>query len=166
MDLSNENVIHIKKDGLEYLQFKKLLEYNNIITHVYTLGIDINFKTDTFYKTPLPPKELSNILKNYKKICSSLEIDYTNIVKTNQEHNNNISIVNKKINTNKPDINIKEYNNVDGLITDKPNLVLSTTNADCILLLLFDPVKKVIANVHSGWSGTLQEISIVAVSAQ
>ena len=27
-DLSNENVIHVKKNGVEYLQFRKLLEYN------------------------------------------------------------------------------------------------------------------------------------------
>ena len=35
-DLSNENVIHVKKDGLEYIQFKILLEYKNI-KHCFTL---------------------------------------------------------------------------------------------------------------------------------
>ena len=30
MDLSNENIIHIKKDNVEYIQFRKLLEYKNI----------------------------------------------------------------------------------------------------------------------------------------
>ena len=29
--------------------------------------------------------------------------------------------------------------------------------------MLFDPIKKVIANVHSGWRGTLQRISIKAI---
>ena len=41
--------------------------------------------------------------------------------------------------------------------------MLATTNADCILLLIYDPIKKVIANVHSGWKGTLQKISVKAV---
>ena len=41
--------------------------------------------------------------------------------------------------------------------------MLSTTNADCILLLFFDPVTKTIANVHSGWKGTLQRISVETV---
>ena len=27
MDLSNENVIHVKENGIEYLQFRKLLEH-------------------------------------------------------------------------------------------------------------------------------------------
>ena len=40
---------------------------------------------------------------------------------------------------------------------------MSTTNADCILLLFLDPVTKTIANVHSGWKGTLQRISVKTV---
>ena len=56
-----------------------------------------------------------------------------------------------------------EYNETDGLITNHRNIALATTNADCILMLFFDPVKKVVANVHSGWKGTLQRISIEAV---
>ena len=31
MDLSNENIIHIKKGNTEYIQFRKLLEYKDII---------------------------------------------------------------------------------------------------------------------------------------
>ena len=50
------------------------------------------------------------------------------------------------------------------MITNKKNIILSTTNADCILLLLFDPVKKVIANIHSGWRGTLQRICVCAIN--
>ena len=48
---------------------------------------------------------------------------------------------------------------VDGLITDKENIALTSKNADCILFLFYDPVKKVIANVHSGWKGTFKKIS-------
>lgn len=87
-------------------------------------------------------------------------MNYLNVVKTNQEHTNNIQIVNKKINIDNMDVNIQKYNDTDGLITNKQNLILSTTNADCILMLFFDPVTKTIANVHSGWKGTLQRISV------
>ena len=30
-DLSNENVIHIVKDGVQYLQFRRLLKYHYIL---------------------------------------------------------------------------------------------------------------------------------------
>ena len=163
MDLTNENVIHVKKDGFEYLQFKKLLEYKDIITHVYTLGINMNFRTARAKQKQLPEDEFNKAIDNYKQVCNALNTDYINIVKTNQEHTKNIAIINKKINVDKPDLNLEEYASTDGLITNKPNLILSSTNADCILLLFLDPVKRVIANVHSGWKGTLQEISAHAV---
>lgn len=163
MDLSNENVIHVKKDEVEYLQFKKLLEYDNIITHAYTLGTNMNFRTARANKMSMAEDEFNKAIKNYKQVCNVLNTDYTHIVKTNQEHTKNIAVISKKINKDKPDLNLDEYASTDGLITNKPNLMLSTTNADCILILFFDHVKKVIANIHSGWKGTLQEISVAAV---
>ena len=36
MDLSNENVIHIKKGTIEYLQFRRLLDYKDILNHAYS----------------------------------------------------------------------------------------------------------------------------------
>ncbi len=163
MDLSNENIIHVKTEANEYIQFRKLLEYKNVLAHAYSLGTDINFRTSTVTKKELPKGEYEKVKENYKVLCNSIGCNYINLVKTNQEHTDRIKIVNKKIKENEPDINLKEYKSIDGLITNKKDLFLSTTNADCILLLFFDPVKKVIANTHSGWKGTLQRISVKTV---
>ena len=162
-DLSNENVVHIKKEGVQYLQFKKLLEYSDIISHAYSIGTDVNFRTARANKEKLPKQDFCKAMQDYKKLCSAINVDYKNVVKTNQEHTDNIAIATKKINQNFPDINLDEYSRTDGIITQKENLVLSTTNADCILILFFDPVTKTIANIHSGWKGTLQRISIKTV---
>ena len=48
-------------------------------------------------------------------------------------------------------------------ITNKQEIALTTKNADCILFLFYDPVKKVIANIHSGWRGTFKKIAEKAV---
>ena len=162
MDLSNENVIHIKKNNMEYLQFKRLLNYKDIITHAYSLGTNVNFKTSTL-NGALPEKYYIKAMKDYKKLCDDIGCDFKNLVKGVQKHTNNVRIVSKKINMNGPDINLKEYENIDGLITDKSNFILCSTSADCISLLFFDPVRKVIANVHSGWKGTLQRISVKTI---
>ena len=149
MYLSNDNIIHVKKDNVEYLQFKKLLEYEDVITHAYSLGIDWDFRTAR--NGIISEELLKKGLNCYKEFCKYLNIDYRNIVKPRQSHSDNAQIVKQKINKNEPDFNLNEYLYTDGLITNKPNLILSTTNADCILLLFFDPRKRVIANVHSGW---------------
>jgi len=163
MDLSNDNVIHIKKEKNEYLQFRKLLEYKDIITHAYSLGTGVDFRTTKVNKQSLEKGEYENAVNYYRNLCDCIGCNYIDIVKTNQEHTDQIKVVKEKINQYEPDINLEEYADIDGLITDKKNLILSTTNADCILLIFFDPVKKVIANTHSGWKGTVQRISVKTV---
>ena len=162
-DLTNENIVDINKDGVQYLQFKKLLKYKDIISHAYSIGTDVNFRTARVNKQQLPEHEFKKAMKDYENLCNAINLDYKNVVKTNQEHTDNIAIANKKINQNFPDINLEEYSRTDGIVTQKENLVLSTTNADCILLLFFDPVTRTIANTHSGWKGTLQRISVKTV---
>ena len=159
-DLSNENVIHIKKNGIEFLQFRKLLEFSDTINHAYSLGIDKDYRIETPHHTPLENKKFINSVNNYKKLLNSINSDYTHIVRARQNHTKRIKCVQNKKSLTEPDICSEEYENTDGLITNKPNIMLTTTNADCILCLIFDPVKKVIANVHSGWRGTLQRITV------
>lgn len=163
MDLSNENIIHIKNNGIEYIQFKRLLEYQDIINHAYSLGTNVNFRTARANKQSLEKEEYERAINDYKKLCNSIGSNYINVVKTNQQHTSNVKVVKEKVNKSEPDFNLSQYFETDGLVTNKRNLMLSTTNADCILLLFFDPVKKVIANTHSGWKGTLQRISVKTV---
>lgn len=151
-DLSNENIIHIKKDGLEYIQFRKLLGYSDIITHCFTLK-PLDFGDNANYND-----KQDLVTNNYKLICNELNIDYRNIVRPYQTHTNNV----KEASKNKG-IFLKEYTDVDGLITDKPNNILSLTFADCTPIYLFDPNKKAIGNIHSGWQGTVKQIAKKAI---
>lgn len=164
MDLSNKNVIHVKKDNIEYLQFKKLLEYSDKVSHAYSLGTNFDFRTSKPNKENLSEEKYKKVIENYKNLCNAIDVDYRRLVKTNQEHTDEIKIIDKKINQNEPDFNLSCYDRTDGYITSNKNIILSTTNADCILLIFYDPVKNVIANIHSGWRGTIQRISIKCVN--
>ena len=48
---------------------------------------------------------------------------------------------------------------VDALMTDVPGVAISVRTADCIPVLLYDPVNRAIAAVHDGWRGTVQRLS-------
>lgn len=150
MDLSNENIVHVKKDGIEYLQFKRLLKFKNL-AHAYTLsvyGIDFNGKAE------------KNITEHsYNMLCDALDIKRENIVKPHQTHTDCIKNVDNNFQKTS-----KEYlENVDGLLTSKPDTDLVLSFADCTPILLYDPVKNVIGNIHSGWRGTAQKIGQKAV---
>ncbi len=154
MDLSNENVIHIKNREIEYLQFRRLLEYPEVM-HAYSLGMNTNFRTAK------SGNEYEKAIEDYKKLCNAIGLNYKNIVKPVQCHTNEVKIVDELF--ERPDIGMQRYARTDGLITNKKDMILSTTNADCILFLFYDTVKKVIANVHSGWRGTLTRISVKTI---
>jgi YfiH family protein len=57
----------------------------------------------------------------------------------------------------------RDYDDVDGLITNVKGLTLVTQYADCVGLLFYDPQKKVIATSHAGWRGTVGEIGRLTV---
>ena len=46
----------------------------------------------------------------------------------------------------------------DGLITDQPGILLAVQTADCIPILIVDPVNQVVAAFHAGWRGTVRRI--------
>lgn len=57
-----------------------------------------------------------------------------------------------------------EYPDCDALISAETGLALAVTVADCVPILLFDPVRRVAAAVHAGWRGTVGQIVALAVA--
>jgi len=51
----------------------------------------------------------------------------------------------------------------DGLISDTPGLLVGIRTADCLPILLADPVNRVVSAVHAGWRGTAAEIAQRAI---
>lgn len=47
----------------------------------------------------------------------------------------------------------------DALVTAQPGVVLMTLHADCMPILLCDPVRRVVATVHAGWRGTTLDVA-------
>ncbi|MBI4130127.1 peptidoglycan editing factor PgeF [Candidatus Roizmanbacteria bacterium] len=46
----------------------------------------------------------------------------------------------------------------DALVTNKINIAIGVKTADCVPILLYEPVSRIIAAVHAGWKGTVQRI--------
>ena len=53
-----------------------------------------------------------------------------------------------------PSIPCQGLDGVDALITNQPGICLCVQTADCVPVLLYDPVKRVVAAIHAGWRGT------------
>lgn len=51
----------------------------------------------------------------------------------------------------------------DALICAEPGRLLAVSVADCVPVLLYSPVRQVVAGVHSGWRGTVANITGVVI---
>ncbi len=101
--------------------------------------------------------------ENYIALGHQLGISLEDIVKTKQMHTNIVKVVTRQNGGDGILRPIDEANSCDGLITNKKKLLLCTVEADCVPVYFYDPVKEVIAMVHSGWKGTVKKISEVAI---
>ena len=159
MIYNEKNVLITKNEKIEYLQFKRLLEHKEI-NHAYIFKThDMNFRGGKDFRL------IEQVKNNLKTMCDNCNFKYETIVRPDYNHSNNVSIINEiDIREDVPELKGKRFINTDALITDKENITIMSTNADCNLILMYDPIKKVIANVHAGWRGTFDRIIENAVN--
>jgi len=99
----------------------------------------------------------SNVDRNMDLAASVFSLTKENVVRGFQKHSNKVEIVDQK-NCGK----VFSYP-VDGLVTDKKDVLLSIRTADCAPVLFFEKNGKCCGAVHSGWRGTLDNISKNAI---
>ena len=56
------------------------------------------------------------------------------------------------------------YPAADGLVTTNSNILLTLKVADCVPVFLYEPLKRIIGLVHSGWRGTVENIVSNAIN--
>lgn len=102
----------------------------------------------------------ANIAENYRILCDALGVPTGNMVFSRQVHEATVRTVGYD---DRHELFTPIPYDADGLVTDKPDLALVIFTADCIPVLLHDPVKNVIGSVHCGWRGTMMDIAGEAV---
>lgn len=93
-----------------------------------------------------------NVIENYRQLCTAIGVDAERAVPTHQLHHANIRVV-TEADAGKLFSKPRDYEDVDGLITNVPEIPLFIYSADCGISLLYDPVSRCIGAVHSGWRG-------------
>lgn len=106
-----------------------------------------------------PPE---NVRANYLAFAKAIGIAPEDIVISDQQHTCNIRITGAK-DKGKGLFRERDYEAIDGFITNEKNTALCLLYADCVPVYFYDPVKEAIGLVHSGWKGTCGKISEKAV---
>lgn len=100
----------------------------------------------------------ANVMENHKRLGKAAGYDYRKLVFSDQVHETAIYKVTEK-DAGKGITVTSDIISTDGLMTDQPGIPLMTFYADCVPVYFYDPIKKVVAMNHSGWKGTVKNIS-------
>ena len=152
---------HTKND-LVYLT-SDVLE-NNAITHGFSTrkgGVSPT-PWDSLNLDDRRGDDLANVQENFRRLCTALDTDVQRAVLSRQVHRSDVRRV-TAVDCGKGLWRPQDYDSADALVTDVPGIPLIVFSADCNVLLLHDPVRRVIGAAHAGWRGTAAGIAAETV---
>lgn len=95
--------------------------------------------------------------ENFRRIAEIFGSTPERMVCSRQTHTTNIRVV-TEADCGKGTVRKTDYEDVDGLITNIPDIILGTFYADCVPLYFVDKKNKAIGLAHSGWRGTVNRM--------
>lgn len=162
---SGTGMIQQRKNEVEYLVFPGLLQ-TGIVNHLFSTrrgGVSEGiFSSMNLSYTRGDKKE--SVDENFRRIAAVLDSTPERIVCSDQTHTVNVRRVTEQ-DAGKGVVCPKDYRDVDGLITDVPELILATFYADCVPLFFVDMEHRAIGLSHSGWKGTVGRMGEVTLKA-
>lgn len=102
--------------------------------------------------------------ENYNRISRSIGLNRNDLVISDQVHNTEIRLVTAE-DKGKGIVRDRDYQGIDGLITNTVGVPLVTFYADCVPLYFVDVKNHAIGLSHSGWRGTVKRMGKVTLQA-
>jgi YfiH family protein len=107
----------------------------------------------------------ADVLENRRRAAAALGAELGDFVFCVQAHGPNVQVVTASDRGRGALTQADAIPATDALVTADPGVVLTVMVADCVPIVLYDPVAHVLACVHAGWRGTVARVSEAAVEA-
>lgn len=149
-------LIPVNRNGASFFQFENLNRYPAIRHGVFTRRF--GHSTGAFQSLNVSfalGDGPDNVRANRRLICRALGAE--DLVFAEQVHGDDVIVVNSQ--NSGPEMGTAAGIVAgDALVTDVSGKFLVIQLADCQSILLYDPIRQVVANVHCGWRGSIRNI--------
>jgi len=105
------------------------------------------------------------VLENRRRLATAFGADLEDFVFARQVHGAGVRVVTEPDRGSGVGRLDDAIDDTDALVTATPGVVLAILTADCVPIVLHDPVAGVLACVHAGWRGTVAGVTAAAVAA-
>ena len=154
----------VERDGVSALTWEQFASYpldavvttrhGGVSSGVYeslNLGLHVDDDTDA-------------VVENRRRAARAIGLNLDDLVFCNQSHGRSVAVVDAGQRGRGTTTLDDAVDDVDALVTTTPGVGLVVMVADCVPIVLYDPVAHVLACVHAGWRGTVSLASEAAVS--
>jgi len=101
----------------------------------------------------------TSVIENRRRFCDALGIEVGSLVIAQQIHGDRIAVIKETQAGCGAYRHEDAIPGADGMITSSRSIALAILTADCVPVLIVDPVREAIGIAHAGWRGTLQKIA-------
>ncbi len=146
-------------NGIAYYTFESLDRFDELIHAITTRhgGISVG-RYSSLNLTTGTGDDPAAVGENLERVCAALNLRRADLVSPNQRHTANVRRIEQ---TDRGQV----YTGYDVFVTNQPGVPILLRYADCTPVLIYDPVHRATAVVHSGWRGTVQGATRAAVEA-
>lgn len=102
--------------------------------------------------------EAENVKENRRRLAKAMGIAPSQLIFPSQTHSNHVQVVHAGTQP-------EQLTETDALITHTPGICICVMSADCVPILLYDPIAKAVGAIHAGWRGTVGKILTFTVQA-
>ena len=95
--------------------------------------------------------------ERFGRLANQLNVEPSRMIMANQHHTDKVSVVGTE-DAGNGIITPHDEDYFDAMITSQPGIMLCVHTADCVPVVLLDPVKRIVGVVHSGWVGSSKRI--------
>ena len=151
------------KKGASFYQFESLAQYPEIRHGIFTRHF--GFSTGPFESLNVSfglGDRAAHVKANRQVIARAMGSNQ--LVYAQQIHDNQIGILDIK-NLACKAVAKSAIGTVDALVTNASGKFLTIQLADCQSILLYDAIRRVVANIHSGWRSSIKNIAGQTVGA-
>ncbi|MCC9620527.1 peptidoglycan editing factor PgeF [Thalassospira sp. MA62] len=112
-------------------------------------GLNVGFGSDDDH---------ARVAENRKRAADAFDAAAHNLTTVYQVHGTDVVTLDRPLSRD-------QAPKADGMVTNRPDIMLGVLTADCTPVLFYDPIHQVIGACHSGWRGSFAGISAGTVDA-
>jgi len=148
-----------ESNGIRYYSFNSFT-HQDIVHAVFTRHGGVSPKPwESLNVGGLVGDESDRVAQNCERSFHAVGRDINSIYDVWQVHSAEVVI------TDSPRLANQSHIKADAILTNNPEVTLFMRFADCVPILLFDPILQIVGLVHAGWQGTIRNITTAAIQA-